>query len=83
MLQFSFQLVPNKVQMVRVLVTGGSGLLGRAIMKELAADPNCSVLGLAYSRAKDNLRKVDITQTDQLTQVIQEFKVIINTHVHV
>ena len=60
---------------MKVLVTGASGLLGRAIMKELQAAPSCDVLGLAFSRTKGALRKVDIRDEGEVKQVMQEFKV--------
>ena len=59
----------------RVLITGASGLLGRAILREFT---QCSVgwevLGLAYSRARENLRKVDLKNKDEVKTVMDEFK---------
>ncbi|XP_071490245.1 methionine adenosyltransferase 2 subunit beta-like [Diadema antillarum] len=59
---------------MRILVTGASGLLGRALMKELQACPTTEPLGLAFSRAKDGLRKVDIRSEEEVRAVMQEFK---------
>ena len=59
----------------RVLITGASGLLGRACYKEFIADSSWETLGLAFSRAGDKLRKVDITDKSAVQKVIQDFKV--------
>ncbi|XP_021339207.1 methionine adenosyltransferase 2 subunit beta-like isoform X3 [Mizuhopecten yessoensis] len=58
----------------RVLITGASGLLGRAVYKEFLSDASWEVLGLAFSRASGNLRKVDITSNDELNKVFDDFK---------
>ena len=59
----------------KVLVTGASGLLGRAILKEFTQCGDVwEVLGLAYSRAKGNLKKVDLRNKDEVESVIEEFK---------
>ncbi len=44
---------------MRVLVTGGSGLLGRELLRRFRGE-KWECLGLAYSRVKDGLVKVDI-----------------------
>jgi S-adenosylmethionine synthetase len=59
----------------RVLVTGASGLLGRAIYKEFLSYTSWETLGLAFSRAKGNLKKLDITDESQVKEVINTFKV--------
>ncbi|XP_041359404.1 methionine adenosyltransferase 2 subunit beta-like [Gigantopelta aegis] len=58
----------------RVLITGASGLLGRALFKEFESDASWDVLGLAFSRIKDPLRKVDLRNKDDVEQVIITFK---------
>ncbi|XP_071087248.1 methionine adenosyltransferase 2 subunit beta-like [Haliotis cracherodii] len=58
----------------RVLITGASGLLGRAVFQEFSAAPSWEVLGLAFSRSGDKLRKVDLTDPSAIQQVVQEFK---------
>ena len=58
----------------RVIITGASGLLGRAIMKEFLNSDKWEVLGLAHSRAKNVLRKVDLLDFDESKRVVKEFK---------
>ncbi|XP_033742428.1 methionine adenosyltransferase 2 subunit beta-like [Pecten maximus] len=64
----------------KVLITGASGLLGRAVYKEFLTDASWEVLGLAFSRASGNLRKVDITSSEELTKVFDDFKPQIVIH---
>ncbi|XP_050417180.1 methionine adenosyltransferase 2 subunit beta [Patella vulgata] len=58
----------------KVLITGASGLLGRAIYQEFKKDSTWDVLGLAFSRAGEQLKKVDLTNSDELTRVVKEFQ---------
>lgn len=61
--------------MTRVLLTGASSLLGRAILKQLKNDSSLSdVLGLAFSRTAGGLRKVDLSNSEELQCVIDDFK---------
>ena len=60
--------------MPRVLITGASGLLGRALVKEFTK-ASWDVTGLAYSRAGGILKKVDLRDSDAVTNVIKDFKV--------
>lgn len=66
---------------IDVLVTGGSGLLGRAIMEELR-QASLLVVGLAFSRAdpEKQLRRVDLTDDAQVREVVEELhpKVIVH-----
>ena len=65
----------------RVLVTGASGLLGRAILKEFTqCQDGWEALGLAYSRAKGNLKKVDLKNKDDVASIVEEFKPNIVIH---
>ncbi|KAJ2355684.1 hypothetical protein IWW50_003157, partial [Coemansia erecta] len=45
---------------IKVVVTGASGLLGRAVVKE-AEKRNLEVIGTAFSRATDKLEKLDLS----------------------
>ncbi|KAJ8297639.1 hypothetical protein KUTeg_024170 [Tegillarca granosa] len=58
----------------KVLITGASGLLGRAIFREFEGEGSWQVLGLAFSRATEKLRKVDLINKESVTQVINDFK---------
>ena len=60
--------------MRKVLITGASGLLGRALMKEFNQQDDWEVLGLAFSRSGGNLRKVDLRNPKEVEAVIEEFK---------
>ncbi|XP_074649989.1 methionine adenosyltransferase 2 subunit beta-like [Tubulanus polymorphus] len=64
----------------KVLITGASGLLGRALFEVFSACPQWEVLGLAFRRTKGNLRKVDLTDRDEVSSVINSFKPDIVIH---
>ncbi|MDA3926669.1 MAG: SDR family oxidoreductase [Kiritimatiellae bacterium] len=53
-----------------ILVTGASGLLGRPILKSLKEIPEWNVTGTAYSRATENLTKVDLADLDNLSNFL-------------
>lgn len=57
----------------KVLITGASGLLGRRLLS-CFKDASWETLGLAYSRARDNLLKVDLSNQDELMKVINNFQ---------
>lgn len=63
----------------KVLVTGASGLLGREILKQFIAN-QWEVLGLAFSRAKEGLRKVDLCDVKQVETVLDQFNPTIVVH---
>ena len=55
---------------MRVVVTGASGLLGRALMARFS---EIHPVGYAFSRAeKSGLRKVDLTQEEQVIEALRE-----------
>ena len=58
----------------RVLITGASGLLGRAIMKQFSNSGKWEVLGLAHSRATGALKQVDLLDFDETKRIVEEFK---------
>lgn len=64
----------------RVLITGASGLLGRALYREFRRPGNWEVLGLAFSRASGELKAVDLKDKQAVDRVIQEFKPSIIIH---
>ena len=46
---------------MKVLVTGATGLLGRAIMREFHSVKDWEVLGTCWTRSAPNCEKVDLT----------------------
>lgn len=64
----------------RVLVTGASGLLGRAIIKKFS-QTDWELMGTAYSRAdKYGLIKMDLTNEKEMNDQINKFKPTIIIH---
>ncbi|EDV24612.1 uncharacterized protein TRIADDRAFT_25402 [Trichoplax adhaerens] len=66
--------------MKKVLITGASGLLGRAIKREFDNDATWKVLGLAYSRAGGDLRRVDLSDVNAVKEVVREFQPDVIVH---
>uniref|UniRef100_UPI00398E9722 methionine adenosyltransferase 2 subunit beta n=1 Tax=Pristiophorus japonicus TaxID=55135 RepID=UPI00398E9722 len=57
----------------RVLVTGATGLLGRAVYKEFL-DNNWNAVGCGYRRARPKFEKVNLLDPGAVRKIIQEFK---------
>ncbi|XP_032237811.1 methionine adenosyltransferase 2 subunit beta [Nematostella vectensis] len=58
----------------RILITGASGLLGRALMNEFTQYSAWEVLGLAYSRVHGNLKKANLLDFDEMSKLVIDFK---------
>lgn len=58
----------------KCLVTGGSGLLGRAVMKEFQDNLSWDVLGIALHRIKNGVERVDLTDAPAVQKIIREYK---------
>ena len=56
---------------MKILLTGATGLLGRAIFRELKSH---EVLGLSWSRSAPGLRRCDLTDAAALNSVLEEFR---------
>ena len=59
----------------KVIITGASGLLGRAVYKEFVREGSWEVLGLAWSRTGEKLSRVDLRDQKAVQKVVQEFQV--------
>ncbi|XP_029976119.1 methionine adenosyltransferase 2 subunit beta isoform X1 [Salarias fasciatus] len=82
---------PGRVQLVqdeeeedmvpapRVLVTGATGLLGRAVLREFQR-AGWSATGTGYRRARPRLLRCDLTDEDAVRGLIQEFKPDVIVH---
>ncbi|KAJ3057578.1 Methionine adenosyltransferase 2 subunit beta [Rhizophlyctis rosea] len=57
----------------RVIVTGASGLLGRAVYK-VFREGGYDVVGTAFTRAKDGLERLDLTDFEAVTKFVSEQK---------
>lgn len=57
---------------MRIVVTGASGVLGTAIYAAFKAAGH-TVLGLANSRATEELKKVDLLESDQIDETLKDF----------
>ncbi|KAI0763433.1 NAD-P-binding protein [Trametes elegans] len=58
---------------MRVIVTGASGVLGTAVYNAFKSAGH-TVLGLAHSRPKDDLKQLDLTDAAQTERVFSDFK---------
>ncbi|CAG2242705.1 metK [Mytilus edulis] len=72
--------ISYEVMSKKVLITGASGLLGRAVYKEFVNEGSWEVLGLAFSRCTGKLRKCDITKDEEVKTVMKEFNPSVVIH---
>jgi S-adenosylmethionine synthetase len=57
---------------MRVIVTGATGLLGRAVMK-VFSDAEVLV-GISKTRTGPNIRNIDLTQREEVEKLIDEIQ---------
>ncbi|WP_445363386.1 dTDP-4-dehydrorhamnose reductase family protein [Microbulbifer sp. ANSA003] len=57
---------------MRILITGASGLLGRSVFKQLSSNPVFSVTGTAFSRARENLIRLDLSDSEAVKTCLQQ-----------
>ena len=62
----------------KALITGASGLLGRQLMRQFSAAWECQ--GLAFSRPRDGLVKVDLCSREEVEKILDEFKPHVVVH---
>lgn len=58
---------------MKIVVTGASGLLGRAICKHFKSIPRFEVKGIAFSRAKGDHVKMDLTDEAAVTRFMDNY----------
>ncbi|MCH6257850.1 SDR family oxidoreductase [Puniceicoccaceae bacterium K14] len=56
--------------MNRILITGASGILGRALKNELESNTSYTVFGQAFNRTQGSLIKADLTQPEEVAKLI-------------
>jgi len=66
--------------LMKVLVTGASGLLGRSVMQKARAHEDWDVIGTAFSRARAPLEKLDLTDELQVARFFAEYRPDIVLH---
>lgn len=57
---------------MKVLVTGASGLLGRAVYAHFASRKDVTVIGVANSRASEPLQQLDLLDTEAVLNKVRE-----------
>lgn len=62
-------------QAPRVLVTGATGLLGRAVCREFQNN-NWLVIGIGFRRARPGILRCDLTDEDAVRGLLQDYKVL-------
>ena len=63
----------------KVLITGASGLLGRELMRRFRRE-GWECKGLAYSRVRGSLVRVDLCEREEVEGVVEDFKPHIVVH---
>lgn len=72
--------MPNRPLATKILVTGASGLLGRAVMRHLAQFTDHHVTGLAYTRSGPGIRRADLTDPHAIDALFAELQTDIVVH---
>ncbi len=72
--------MPNHPAATRIVVTGASGLLGRATLRRLVQDAPGQVMGLAYRRATDRLIQADLTDPRSIDALFADWQPTIVVH---
>lgn len=64
----------------RVMITGATGLLGRAIHKEFANSQEWEILSLGFNRVGAGITKLNLTNVEETRRVVNEFQPNIIIH---
>lgn len=59
----------------KVIITGATGLLGRAVFNRFKQNNTWDTLGFGFSRIRDGMKRVDLTNKQMTNDAINEFKV--------
>lgn len=62
-------------QAPRVLVTGATGLLGRAVCREFQNN-SWLVIGIGFRRARPGVLRCDLTDEEAVRGLLQDYKVL-------
>lgn len=57
----------------KIIITGASGVLGSAVYNAFKNSPGFYVLGLAHSRADNELVKLDLVDEEKVERTFEEF----------
>ncbi|KAM8973292.1 methionine adenosyltransferase 2 subunit beta isoform 2-T2 [Pelodytes ibericus] len=85
--EFTIRFLPGWVEVVqdvvvpskRALITGATGLLGRAVYKEFKEN-NWHVVGCGYSRARPRFERVNLLDAAAVKSLIQDFQPHVIVH---
>ncbi|WP_041415817.1 dTDP-4-dehydrorhamnose reductase family protein [Shewanella halifaxensis] len=66
--------------MAKIMVTGASGLLGRALIKQLGQNSQQQIIACGYSRFGPNIERLDLTQAAQVSSFVAKHKPDIILH---
>ncbi|WP_220769358.1 SDR family oxidoreductase [Shewanella sp. MBTL60-007] len=66
--------------MAKIMVTGATGLLGRALIKQLAQHIEHQIIACGYSRTSPSIERLDLTQAAQVSAFVAKHKPDIILH---
>ncbi|QFU21191.1 SDR family oxidoreductase [Shewanella eurypsychrophilus] len=66
--------------MAKIMITGATGLLGRAVKSQLEKVTEHQVIATGFSRAQAGIYKLDLTHADEIAQFIAQHKPDVIVH---
>ncbi|WP_076414431.1 SDR family oxidoreductase [Shewanella sp. UCD-KL12] len=66
--------------MAKIMITGATGLLGRAVKAQLEKETEHQVIATGFSRAQTGIYKLDLTHVDEIAQFIALHKPDVIVH---